>query len=144
MELTYILVDFENIRPQDFVLLRGPQYRVKLFHGPHQNKLDVAIVKALQPLGEQVAYVQGEKPGKNALDFHIAFFMGRLVQTHMANGIPARFKIISRDGGFDSVLRHVRALGNDAKQAVSIAKRWSPIAETVRVRHRCDWDLRSA
>jgi len=120
MELTYILVDFENVRPQDFDLLHGPQYRVKVFHGPHQNKLDVVIVKALQPLGEQVEYVQSEKPGKNALDFHIAFCMGRLVQAHESIGMPARFNVISKDGGFDSVLRHVRSLGYAARQAVSI------------------------
>lgn len=110
MELTYILVDFENVQPQDLDLLQGQQYRVKVFHGAHQNKLDMTMVKALQPLGEHVEYLQSEKPGKNALDFHVAFCMGRLLQTHMSNGVPARFGVVSRDGGFDSLLRHMRSL----------------------------------
>ncbi len=120
MQLTYILVDFENVQPQDLALLHGQQYRVKVFHGPHQNKLEMAIIKALQPLGGQVEYLQSEKPGKNALDFHVAFCIGRLVQEHQSKGIPARFGIVSRDGGFDSLLRHVRALGYPAQQAETI------------------------
>lgn len=120
MELTYILVDFENVQPQDLGLLDGQQYRVKVFHGSHQNKLDMAIVKALQPLGGHVEYVQSEAPGKNALDFHVAFCMGRLLQAHQSTGMPARFAVISRDGGFDPLLRHVRSLGYAAQQAGSI------------------------
>ena len=126
MELTYILVDFENVQPQDLGLLDGQQYRVKVFHGSHQNKLDMAIVKALQPLGGHVEYVQSETPGKNALDFHVAFCLGRLLQAHQSTGMPARFAVISRDGGFDPLLRHVRSLGYAAKQAGSIARQESP------------------
>lgn len=120
MELTYILVDFENVQPQDLNLLEDQQFRVKVFHGSHQNKLDMTIVKALQPLGCHVEYVQGETPGKNALDFHVAFCMGRLLEAHQSNGMPARFGVISRDGGFEPLLRHVRSLGYAAKQAGSI------------------------
>lgn len=82
MSLTYILVDFENVQPTaaDIKLIRGADYRVRLFHGPHQNRFDAELVKALQPLGVQVEYIQCERNGKNALDFHIAFYVGRLVQ----------------------------------------------------------------
>ena len=68
MRLTYILFDFENVKPTaaDFKLIRGADYRVLLFHGPHQNKFDADIVKALQPLGAQVDYEKGERAGKNA------------------------------------------------------------------------------
>ncbi|MBL8422962.1 MAG: hypothetical protein JNK06_05625 [Candidatus Accumulibacter phosphatis] len=120
MNLTYILVDFENVQPQDLDLLADQQFRVKVFHGSHQNKLDMTLVKALQPLGAHVEYVQSETPGKNALDFHVAFCMGRLLEAHRSNGIPARFGIISRDGGFEPLLRHVRSLGYAAKQAGSV------------------------
>jgi hypothetical protein len=120
MELTYIFVDFENVQPQDLDLLFGQQYRVKVFHGPHQNKLDVAIVKALQPLGEHAEYIQSNKPGKNALDFHIAFWMGRLIQAQESTGRGARFVVVSKDGGFDSLLSQVRSLGYSASQGATI------------------------
>ena len=82
MSLTYILIDFENVQPtaSDLRLIRGTDYRVRLFHGPHQNKFDADILTALLPLGIQVELFQCERKGKNALDFHIACCLGRLVQ----------------------------------------------------------------
>ncbi len=124
MELTYILVDFENVQPHDLGLLQGGQYRVKVFHGPHQTKLDIGIVRALQPLGANVEYVQRDKAGKNALDFLMAFCIGRLVEEHQTRAMPARdrvrFVVISKDGGFESLLGHVRSLGFAANQAATI------------------------
>lgn len=124
MDLTYILVDFENIQPTDMGLLRGDQYRLILFRGPHQNKLDFDIVESLQPLGSRVTHVQSDKHGKNALDLHIAFYMGRFLQELEANGFTknkaARFVVISHDGGFDALMGHVQSLGYAAMKVASI------------------------
>jgi hypothetical protein len=126
MSFTYILVDFENVQPTavDMSLIRGTDYRVRLFHGPHQNKFDAEMVKALQPLGVHLEYFQCERKGKNALDFHVAFCLGRLVQECEAAPTPpgkrARFVIVSKDGGFDTLLGHVRALGYGAARVASV------------------------
>lgn len=117
---TYILVDFENVQPLDLGLLSDVHFRVKLFHGPHQNKLNIAIVRALQPLGDRVEYIQSERHGKNALDFHVAFYIGRLVESHRSDGMAARFVVVSKDRDFDSLLSHVRSLGYPATQARAI------------------------
>jgi hypothetical protein len=124
MELTYILVDFENVQPPDMGLLSGDQYQLRIFRGPHQNKLDFDIAESLQPHGDRVKYIQSDRHGKNALDFHIAFYMGRLLQELEANGSPAssntRFVVISKDGGFDALMNHVQSLGYGAMKATSI------------------------
>lgn len=124
MELTYILVDFENIQPQDMGLLSGDQYQLRIFRGPHQKKLDFDIVESLQPLGDRVKYLQSDRHGKNALDLHIAFYMGRMLQELEANGSPTikntRFVVISHDGGFDALMGHVQSLGYPATKATSI------------------------
>jgi hypothetical protein len=124
MNLTYILVDFENIQPQDMGLLNGDQYQLRIFRGPHQKKLDFDIVESLQPLGDKVKYLQSDRHGKNALDLHIAFYMGRLVQDMEADGSPerkaTRFVVISHDGGFDALMGHVQSLGYAAMKATSI------------------------
>lgn len=124
MELTYILVDFENVQPPDMGLLSGDQYQLRIFRGPHQNKLDFDIAESLQPHGDRVKYIQSDRHGKNALDFHIAFYMGRLLQELEANGSAAssntRFVVISKDGGFDALLNHVQSLGYGAMKATSI------------------------
>ncbi len=126
MNLTYILIDFENVKPTaaDLKLIRGADYRVRLFHGPHQNKFDADIVKALQPLGGQVEFIQCERAGKNALDFHIAFYLGRMLpdtETAAATaGNGASFFVISKDGGFDVLLGHIRELGYGAMRVASV------------------------
>ncbi len=124
MDQTYILVDFENVQPPDMGLLSGDQYQLRIFRGPHQNKLDFDIAESLQPHGDRVKYIQSDRHGKNALDFHIAFYMGRLLQELEANGPSAnsntRFVVISKDGGFDALMSHVQSLGYGAIKAASI------------------------
>ena len=124
MDLTYILVDFENVQPPDMGLLSGEQYQLRIFHGPHQKKLDFDIAASLQPLGDRVKYIQSDKHGKNALDFYIAFYLGRLLQELEANGPSAnsntRFVVISKDGGFEALMSHVQSLGYEAMKAESI------------------------
>jgi len=126
MSLTYILIDFENVKPTaaDLKLIRGAGYRVRLFHGPHQNKFDADIVKVLQPLGIQVEFIQCERAGKNALDFHIAFYLGRLVEESKraapTSKEKTRFIIVSKDGGFDVLLDHVQTLGYGAMRVESV------------------------
>lgn len=123
MDLTYILVDFENVQPPDMGLLTGEQYQLRIFRGPHQKKLDFDIAESLQPLGDRVKYIQSDRHGKNALDFHIAFYMGRLLQELQATGSASsdtRFVVISKDGGFDALMNHVQSLGYGAMKAASI------------------------
>ncbi|MHB1175932.1 MAG: PIN domain-containing protein [Sulfuriferula sp.] len=124
MELTYILVDFENVQPPDMGLLSGDHYQLRIFRGPHQKKLDFDIAESLQPHGNRVQYIQSDRHGKNALDFHIAFYMGRLIEELEADGAPAckntRFVVISKDGGFDALMSHIQSLGYGAMKAASI------------------------
>lgn len=124
MELTYILVDFENLQPPDMGLLSGDHYHLRIFRGPHQKKLNFDIVESLQPHGSRVQYIQSDRHGKNALDFLIAFHMGRLIEEFEANGSAAckntRFVVITHDGGFEALLSHVQSLGYGAMKAASI------------------------
>jgi hypothetical protein len=126
MTLTYILVDFENVQPQvaDLGLLRGDDFRVRIFHGVHQNKFDVSMYKALQPLGDKVELVQSDRQGPDVLDFHISFYLGCLVQEHLdqksAAAQAARFFVISKDRGFDSLIVHIRSLGFEAHRVATI------------------------
>ncbi len=126
MTLTYILVDFENVQPQvaDLGLLRGDDFRVRIFHGVHQNKFDVGMYKALQPLGDKMELVQSDRQGPDVLDFHISFYLGRLLQQNLELQRPAaqaaRFFVISKDRGFDSLIVHIRSLGFEAHRVATI------------------------
>src|SRR5512139_1668904 len=97
MRTNFVLVDFENVQPKDIGLLKDGPFRVKVFLGPNQSKIPVSLAAALQSLGERVEYIMLEAAGNNALDFHIAYYIGALSVVEPA----AFFHIISKDAGFD-------------------------------------------
>lgn len=80
--------------------------RIKLFLGQNQAKVPVALMQALQPFGSDVEYVQIVGSGPNAVDFHVAFYIGRLASEDPA----ANYVIVSRDTGFDPLVRHLGSL----------------------------------
>lgn len=58
----------------------------------------------MQQLGENARYIKIGGNGNNALDFHIAFYVGQL----SIQEPDAYFHIISKDTGFDPLIRHLR------------------------------------
>jgi len=76
VKYSYIFIDFENVQPKDLALLRGRDFRVMIFVGATQAKLPTEFAIAVQALGPAAEYVQIEGSGRNALDFHIAYYLG--------------------------------------------------------------------
>lgn len=107
MKTNFVLVDYENVQPRDLALLPRENVRLKIFRGPTIKKYPVDLVEAVQPFGEHADYVAISKSGPNALDMHIAFYIGRLSYEHD----DAFFHIISKDQGFDALLPHLKAQG---------------------------------
>jgi len=125
MTLTYILVDFENVQPtaQDIALVRGEGLRLWIFRGPGQKKYSAEVAEAWQPLGDNVNFIPCAKPGRNALDMHIAFYVGRLIGEHQSAGTQrgTRFVVVSRDTDYDPLLIHIReVLGCSATRVTTI------------------------
>lgn len=116
MSRKYILVDFENVQPSSLGALKAGDAYVKVFAGAHQNRVDLALAQALQPFGTHAEYIQIVGSGKDALDFHIAFYIGRLSAEHPGSS----FTIVSRDTGFDPLLKHVARLGITCKRVATI------------------------
>lgn len=100
----YVLVDFENVQPKNLELLKEHPFRVFVFIGSNQAKLPRHVVVPMQALGERAQYVEIAGSGPNALDFHIAYYIGELA----SNERNAQFHIVSRDRGFDPLIQHLR------------------------------------
>ncbi|GHU38077.1 hypothetical protein AGMMS50256_36860 [Betaproteobacteria bacterium] len=113
----YVLVDFENVQPQDIGLLKGGPFKVKVFLGPNQSKIPVSLAAALQSLGDNAEYISLETAGNNALDFHIAYYIGVLSATEPT----AFFHVISKDTGFDSLLKYLKGKKIFAQRSICIA-----------------------
>lgn len=104
MRNNYVLIDFENVVPDNLELLDQEWIKVLLFVGKNQTKLPFALVKAIQKMGDRAQYVEMSGTGHNALDFHIAYYIGRI----SANDKDAYFHIISNDQGFDPLIAHLK------------------------------------
>lgn len=100
----YVLVDFENVQPPDIALLKDGPFKVKIFLGPNQSKIPVTLASALQSLGDNAEYITLDASGNNALDFHIAYYIGALSTAEPSSF----FHVISKDKGFDSLLKYLK------------------------------------
>jgi hypothetical protein len=114
----YVLVDHENVQPTDIGLLDRPDVRVFVFVGAKQGKLSSDMAIDMQNrLGERAKYVRISAVGKNALDFHIAYTIGRLAVQHP----DAHFHVVAADKGYDPLLVHLKGNGIAGSRAERIA-----------------------
>jgi len=101
----YVLIDFENVQPRNLEVLQHHSFRVLVFVGATQTKVPFDLATAMQALGDSAQYVKIAGSGKNALDFHIAYYVGELATKEP----DAFFHIISRDTGFDPLIKHLKS-----------------------------------
>lgn len=118
MKTAYVLIDFENVQPKELGVLGDGHFNVMVFVGPAQPTVPVGLASALQTLGHRGTYVHIEGRGPNALDMHIAYYIGRLA----AKDPDAAFHIISRDRDYDPLISHLTS------QRI-VCTRWKSVAE---------------
>lgn len=104
---THVLLDFENVQP-DAAALRAlvPDIaQVWLFHGPHQKDPGRRLA------GLPVTLVPISQTGKNALDFHLSFYVGFITSRHPDDKIV----VVANDRGYEPMLMHARTMGFDVR-----------------------------
>ena len=104
MKNIYILIDYENVQPKNLAILNGHPVKVIVFVGANQAKVPFDLASSLQTLGNNAKYVKIGGNGSNALDFHIAFYIGQMAERDS----DAYFHIISKDTGFDPLIKHLK------------------------------------
>lgn len=104
MPTNYVLIDFENVQPGNLEILARHPFKVFVFVGANQARVPFELASALQDLGKDAEYIKISGNGRNALDFHIACYIGEL----STKDPDAHFHIISRDTGFDPLIRHLQ------------------------------------
>lgn len=103
--MNYVLIDLENIQPEHLSVLTGQNFKVLVFVGQNQSKISFDLVSAVQHLGKNAEYIKIQGNGPNALDFHIAFYIGQF----SVENKDAHFHIISKDKGFDPLIKHLES-----------------------------------
>jgi hypothetical protein len=127
----YVLIDYENVPLQSLNHLARDHFKVFVFVGASQTKVPLDFAASLQPLGPRAEYVQISGNGRNALDFHIAYYIGQIA----AEDAAASFHIVTKDSGFDPLIEHLKSKGVVARkvEAVTQIPRDGANIETARV-----------
>lgn len=114
--VTHVLLDYENVQPSaDEVRALVPRAsKLWVFHGPHQRQ----VAERFESFGHDLAIVPISKAGKNALDFHLSFYMGYIAARHP----KASFVVLANDKGYEPMLEHARQLDFDV-QSIGLARR---------------------
>lgn len=116
MRVNFVLIDYESVQPDDVAIVQGEQFKVIVFVGATQSKVSFEVASSLQKMGDRAEYIKISGTGHNALDFHIAYYIGV-----MATKQPdSYFHIISKDTGFDPLIAHLKTQKIFACRSASI------------------------
>jgi hypothetical protein len=111
-----LFIDFENIQQIDLSKI-ADNFLVTIFVGSNQKNLPFELVRDAQPLGEKINWLMIEGSGKNALDFHIAYYLGR----QLAQSPKVECTILSKDTGFDPLVQHLGKKGFTCRRIENIS-----------------------
>lgn len=101
-----LFVDLENIQKIDASQLRIHTH-VMVFYGAAQVKLRKQLEQQSRPAEQSWTWIKISGQGRNALDFHIAYYLGQILSADPTVACA----IVSGDSGFDPLVRHVGLLG---------------------------------
>lgn len=107
---THVLLDYENVQPTENELraMVPDASQVWVFHGPHQRQVEQRFAS----FGANATAVPISKTGKNALDFHLSFYMGYIASRNPASAMV----VVANDKGYEPMLAHARAMGFAVRQ----------------------------
>jgi hypothetical protein len=105
--LNYIFVDFENVQEQQLDRIANKPVKLSLILGERHRSLPLDFVKLIHKYSDQVELVSTGLAGKKALDFVLACEVG----SRCEKDPKGYFHVLSRDKGFDALIKHLKAKG---------------------------------
>jgi len=111
-----VLIDYENVQPTAIEALEHEHFHVIVFVGASQAKVTYEVASVLQRMGERASYIKIAGNGSNALDFHIAYYIGQLATKEP----DAYFYIVSKDTGFDPLIQHLKSKKINARRVKNV------------------------
>lgn len=124
----YVLIDYENVQPEAISALDKENFKVLVFVGANQAKVTFQVASVLQRMGSKAEYIKISNTGPNALDFHIAYYLGQIA----AKDPDATFHIVSKDTGFDPLIAHLKTKKIRVSRSKEVTE--TPVIKTVNVK----------
>jgi hypothetical protein len=110
--LHFVFIDFENVQDVAPTAFAANTASYILLLGSKQRKLDAALLEQLLQHAASVELVRLTSPGRNALDFTLAYYVGRAVAANPGGC----FHIVSRDKGYDPLILHLTSRNINARR----------------------------
>jgi hypothetical protein len=127
MNQSILLVDYENIGKIELGEIPAGVL-VPFFFGASQKSVPKEFLKAALNLRERFVPIDIEGQGKNALDFHIAYYMGE----YLTRSPDYACIILSKDKGFDPLIKHLVLRGFAVRRANSLREAFPASASGAR------------
>lgn len=107
MKINYVLIDYENVQPSIAQALASEVFKIIVFVGASQTRVNYDLIEVLQAKGDAARCIKISGNGRNALDFHISYYIGKLAAAEP----DAYFHVIALDKGMDPLMHHLQELG---------------------------------
>ncbi|GAB1486325.1 PIN domain-containing protein [Aminivibrio sp.] len=109
----FVYIDYENLPGVQIEDIEDAT--ILVFLGENQKKIPTEMILKTQPMGNRVQWITISGVGRNALDFHIAYYLA------MHNDDPSCCHyIVSMDSGYDPLIKHVAAFGQKVKRIITL------------------------
>ena len=120
MHKNILFVDYENVGKVDLNAIPA-DFLVPFFFGASQKSVPTDFMRAALKLGDRFIPIDVEGQGKNALDFHIAFYLGE----HLSKNPQTSCIILSKDKGFDPLVKHLTARQFNVRRVTTLTEAFS-------------------
>jgi hypothetical protein len=127
MKTNHVLIDYENVQPEVAEALAQPVFKVWIFVGAQQHKVKYDLIELLQRKGDDARCIKISATARNALDFHMAYYVGQLATEHP----EAYFHLIAKDTGMDPLVEHLQGRGLNVS-------RWADVFDISIIKRRAD------
>jgi PIN domain len=104
--INHVFLDYENMKAISPALSAERVTSLTIFFGPQNRSLGLQAVKELLAGTRPVEVIEIQRAGKNAVDFTLAYYLGRKAVADPT----AFFHIVSQDKGFDPMIEHLNGL----------------------------------
>lgn len=113
-----LFVDYENVGKSLDLKLVPESVQVLVFFGASQKSVPTEFMRTAHRMGPRFVQIDIAGQGKNALDFHVAYYLGE----QLAANAQADCIVLSKDKGFDVLIEHLKQRGFKVRGADSMAQ----------------------